>query len=99
MAQIAEQRTARKWRIGFRFLWLALAGVVFWFSLHHNKAATSANPSSHTALIEIQGEIDSEANANADAIMTSLRSAFEDEGAEAIVLLINSQVAARYKRA
>jgi protease IV len=90
MAQIAEQRTARKWRIGFRFLWLALAGVVFWFSLHHNKAATSANPSSHTALIEIQGEIDSEANANADAIMTSLRSAFEDEGAEAIVLLINS---------
>ena len=33
MAQIAEQRVARRWRIGFRFLWLALAGVVFWFSL------------------------------------------------------------------
>jgi protease-4 len=90
MAQIAEQREARRWRIGFRFFWLALAGVVFWFSLNHNKAATSANPSSHTALIEIKGEIDSEANANADAIMTSLRSAFEDEGAQAVVLLINS---------
>jgi len=41
-------------------------------------------------LIEIKGEIDSEANANAEWIMASLRSAFEDEGAQAIVLLINS---------
>jgi protease-4 len=90
MAQIAEQRVARRWRIGFRLLWLAVAAIVFWVSFHHNKAATSANPSSHTALIEIKGEIDSEANANADWIMTSLRSAFEDEGAQAIVLLINS---------
>ena len=90
MAQLAEQRVARRWRIGFRFLWLALAGVLFWFSFHHNKAATSTNPSSHTALIEIKGEIDSETNANADWIMTALRSAFEDEGAQAVVLLINS---------
>ena len=90
MAQIDEQRIARRWRIGFRLLWLVLAIAVFWYSSHHNKAAISANPSSHTALIEIKGEIDSEANANAEWIITSLRSAFEDEGALAIVLLINS---------
>jgi protease-4 len=90
MAQIAEQRVARRWRIGFRLLWLVLAIALFWYSSHYNKAAISANPTSHTALIEIKGEIDSEANANAEWIMTSLRSAFEDEGAQAIVLLINS---------
>jgi len=90
MAQIIEQRIARRWRIGFRLLWLVLAIAVFWYSSHYKKATSSANPSSHTALIEIKGEIDSEANANAEWIMVSLRSAFEDEGAQAIVLLINS---------
>ena len=29
MAQIDEQRVARRWRIGFRFVWLALAGALF----------------------------------------------------------------------
>jgi protease-4 len=90
MAQINEQRAARRWRIGFRFLWLILAGLLFWYSSHHSKTTSSTNASAHTALIEIKGEIDSEANANADWIMTSLRNAFEDEGAQAIVLLINS---------
>lgn len=90
MAQITEQRAARRWHIGFRFLWLVLAGLLFWYSSHHSKATPSGNSSAHTALIEIKGEIDSEANANADWIMTSLRNAFEDEGAQAIVLLINS---------
>jgi protease-4 len=41
-------------------------------------------------MISIQGEIDADANANAEWIMDSLRQAFEDEGAQAIVLLINS---------
>jgi protease-4 len=90
MAQIAEQRVARRWRIGFRSLWLVLAIALFWYGSHFSKAAISPNPTSHTALIEIKGEIDSEANANAEWIITSLRSAFEDEGAQAVVLLINS---------
>jgi protease-4 len=90
MAQISEQRSERRWRMGFRVLWLLLAMTVFWYSWHHNKSTISTNSSSHTAMIEIKGEIDSEANANADWIITSLRSAFEDEGAQAIVLLINS---------
>jgi len=67
---------------------LFLAG--FWYSFHHSKATTSNNPMSHTALIEIKGDIDADASANAEWIMDSLRQAFEDEGAQAIVLLINS---------
>jgi protease-4 len=90
MAQLDEQRAARRWRIGFRLFWSLLVLAAVWFSFHQNKAATSNNPSSHTALISIQGEIDADANANAEWIMDSLRQAFEDEGAQAIVLLINS---------
>jgi protease-4 len=90
MAQLEEQRAARRWRIGFRMFWALVVVAGFWYSYHHNKAATSSNPQSHTALIEIKGEIDSESSANAEWVMDSLRQAFEDEGAQAIVLRIDS---------
>jgi len=90
MAQLEEQRAARRWRIGFRLFWALVVVAGFWYSYHHNKASTSSNPQSHTALIEIKGEIDSESSANAEWVMDSLRQAFEDEGAQAIVLRIDS---------
>ncbi len=89
-ANLQEQRTARRWRIGFRLFWTALFLLGLWFSFNHSKTTTSNNPTSHTALIEISGEIDSESTANAEWIMDSMRQAFEDEGAQAVVLLINS---------
>ena len=90
MANLDEQRAARRWRIGFRLFWTVLFLVGLWYSFHHNKAATSNNPTSHTALIEIKGDIDSDSSANAEWIMDAMRQAFEDEGAQAVVLLINS---------
>jgi protease-4 len=91
MAQLTEQRHARRWRIGFRFFWILLVLGVMWFSFHHGKNATNtAHPTAHTALIEIKGEIDADANANAEWIIDSMRQAFEDEGAQAVVLRINS---------
>ncbi|MEN9689524.1 MAG: hypothetical protein RI998_1521 [Pseudomonadota bacterium] len=89
-ANLEEQRSARRWRIGFRLFWTALFLVGVWFSYYHSKTPTSNNPTSHTALIEISGEIDAESTANAEWIMDSMRQAFEDEGAQAVVLLINS---------
>jgi protease-4 len=44
----------------------------------------------HTAVVQIHGEIASEADASADWIVGALRDAFEDEGSQAVVLLINS---------
>ena len=90
MANLAEQRAARRWRIGFRLFWTVLFLAGLWYSFHHNKAATSNNPTSHTALIEIKGDIDGDSSANAEWIMDAMRQAFEDEGAQAVVLLINS---------
>ena len=90
-AALVEQRAARRWRIGFRLFWILLVLGVMWFSFHHGKnAANTAHPASHTALIEIKGEIDADANANAEWIIDSMRQAFEDDGAQAVVLLINS---------
>ena len=91
MAQLVEQRTARRWRIGFRLFWTLLLMGGLWYSFHHGKSSVkNTHPSSHTALIEIKGEIDSDTNANAEWIIDSMRQAFEDEGAQAVVLLINS---------
>ncbi|MFM7802633.1 MAG: S49 family peptidase [Limnohabitans sp.] len=91
MAQIHEQRASRRWRIGFRMFWIVLLLGAMWFSFYHGRnAANTPNPTAHTALIEIKGEIDTDANANAEWIIDSMRLAFEDEGSLAVVLRINS---------
>lgn len=91
MAQLTEQRSARRWRIGFRMFWTLLFVGALWYSFHHGKnAANNSTTTPHTALIVIKGEIDADANANAEWIIDSMRQAFEDEGAQAVVLLINS---------
>ncbi len=91
MAQLNEQRTARRWRVGFRLFWTLLFVGGLWYSFHHGKnSASTTSTTPHTALVEIKGEIDADANANAEWIIDSMRQAFEDEGAQALVLLINS---------
>jgi protease-4 len=44
----------------------------------------------HTAVVEIKGEIAAGADASAEFVNAALKAAFEDEGAKAVVLLINS---------
>lgn len=89
LAAIEEQRSARRWRIFFRFAWLGLFAIVAWVALQQGSQSTDvSNP--HTALVEIKGEIASDSEASAEAVLTSVRSAFEDQGAVAVVLLINS---------
>lgn len=88
-ATLAEQRAARRWRIFFRFVWLALIVAMLWTGLRHGGG--SSNPSQpHTAMVEIKGEISDDSLASADGVVSALRDAFEDEGSQAVVLLINS---------
>jgi protease-4 len=63
--------------------------VLSWVVLHRGASSTSTS-TAHTAVIEIKGEIDADGLAGSSAVVTSLRSAFEDEGSQAVVLLINS---------
>lgn len=88
-ATLNEQRAARRWKLFFRLLWLAVFALVAWWIYTTESGGTSVS-APHTAVIEIKGEIASDAEANAQSVITSLRSAFEDSGAQAVVLLINS---------
>jgi protease-4 len=88
-ATLAEQKAQRRWRNFFRLAWLLLIVSVLWLSLSRTHVSPNAS-TAHTALVEISGEISSEADASADWIVSALRNAFEDEGSQAVVLLINS---------
>lgn len=88
-AALNEQRSTRRWRIFVRLAWLVfLAGVVWIVVQESNINKNVTTP--HTAVIEIKGEIGSGAEASAELILSSVRTAFEDSGAQAVVLLINS---------
>ena len=84
-----EQRTSRRWRTFFRLAWLTIFVVIAWVAVHRGKPSTDIS-TPHTALVEIKGEIASGGEASADVVLTAVRAAFEDQGAVAVVLLINS---------
>ncbi|MEP6790945.1 MAG: S49 family peptidase, partial [Ramlibacter sp.] len=88
-ATLEEQRTARRWRTFVRLSWLVLIVFVLW-ALMHRGSPSSDKATAHTAVIEIKGEIASGADASAEFVVAAMQAAFEDEGAKAIVLLINS---------
>ncbi len=86
---LRDRRSERRWRIFFRFLWLALALAIAW-GLFSQRMAMNAPSGPHTALVDLRGEIDSDSEANAEALVAALTTAFEDTGAQAVVLRINS---------
>ena len=88
-ATLNEQRSARRWRTFFRLAWLGLFVTLVWVGFSQGGVGQDVS-TPHTAVIEIKGEIASGAEASADLIVSSLRAAFEDTGAQAVVLLINS---------
>ncbi len=84
-----EQRRQRRWRTFWRLVWLGVA-LSFMWAAWKSVPATHTPVTPHTALVEVRGEIGAETAASADNLMTALRSAFEDAGAQAVVLRINS---------
>jgi protease IV len=86
---LSERRTDRRWRLFFRLAWLGLFAVLAWGLLsQHNHASAPSGP--HTALVEVSGEIALDTEANAESLVGALKTAFEDAGAQAVVLRINS---------
>ena len=89
MAALVEQRTARRWRNGIRLGWLLLIATLVWLGMGKGGAPTDVSKP-HTAMVVIKGEIASGGEASADLLVSAIRNAFEDQGAQAVVLLINS---------
>ena len=55
-AALSEQRSARRWKIFFRFAWLLLIVALAWGAMR--QASTGASKSTpHTAVVDIKGEI------------------------------------------
>ncbi|MBS3998369.1 MAG: S49 family peptidase [Hydrogenophaga sp.] len=88
-ATIREQQAARRWKIFMRLTWLLIIALVAWM-LYSTSRASASVATPHTAVIEIRGAIASGSEASAANIVGSLVSAFEDRGAQAVVLLIDS---------
>lgn len=86
---LSEQRLARRWRNFVRLAWLAFFVLITWLVMSQGIPSKDVS-TPHTAVVEIKGEIASGADASAEMIVPALRGAFEDEGAQAVVLLINS---------
>jgi len=84
-----ERRWQRRWRVFFRLAWLGLAAVALWVMLS-NRIVHNVPTTPHTALVEVRGEITAESEASAEALVGALKSAFEDGGAQAVVLRFNS---------
>ena len=88
-ATLNEQRAARRWRTFRSFAWLLFFVFLIWaFGFRGAPKADKTLP--HTAVVEVKGEIASDSDASAEFIVAAMRAAFEDAGAQGVVLLINS---------
>ena len=89
MAAILEQRQSRRWRNAIRIAWLVFLVGLVWLGMDRGTASTDATMP-HTAIVKIEGEISASSEASAALVGAAMRSAFEDKGSMAVVLLINS---------
>lgn len=88
-ATLEEQRATRRWRAFTRLAWLAFFIFLVW-TLVYRGAPSPDKLTPHTAVVEIEGEIGPDTEASAEFIVAAVRAAFEDAGAQGVVLLINS---------
>ncbi len=91
-AGLNEQRRSRRWGIffkvlGFSYLFLLL---FLMFAGKWGELEPSGAGKQHTAVVEVQGVIDENAQASADSIITALRAAFRNENTAAVIMRINS---------
>src|SRR5690606_18035932 len=85
---LKEQRRARRWSIFFKLAGFAYLTVLL--VLAFDWTPTSEPGDGHTAMVEIDGVIDTAGNASAENIVDSLQAAFKDRGTKGVILRINS---------
>ncbi|OYT98266.1 MAG: S49 family peptidase [Burkholderiales bacterium PBB1] len=86
---LQDRRSERRWRMFFRLLWVVVFAAFTWTFLS-DRLHASAPAGPHTALVEVRGEIAADTEASAELLVSALKNAFEDDGAQAVVLRINS---------
>jgi len=87
----AEQKKTRRWGIFFKSLtFLYLFGAIFLFFNAETNLLSDQQQAPHTAMVQINGVIAADKEANANVIVTGLRAAFKNEFSQAVMLVINS---------
>ncbi|MCR5885759.1 S49 family peptidase [Rhizobacter sp. J219] len=86
---LADRRAERRWKVFFRLSWLIFFLIVLWV-LMSARTHSTAPSGPHTALVEVRGEIAADTEASAELLVAALKNAFQDEGAQAVVLRFNS---------
>ena len=91
MAALVEQRRARRWKIFFRLVWLGIIGglLATAFLRNEDKSAEALTGGGHTAVISLEGVIDSENN-TAEKLSAALEDAYNDRGTRGIIIEANS---------
>jgi len=91
LSAVQEQRRSRHWSIFFKVLTFAyLFILLFLFLGWLGNKTDGLSGGKHTALIDLQGVISSDSQANADNLISSLQAAFDDKNTQGVVLRINS---------
>lgn len=95
LAQVTEQRRARRWGIFFKLLvFIYLFALLLLIRGPDLGLADlldrDKEPTEHVAVIDIEGLISSTTTANAEDVNKTLRKAFEDDDTRAVMLRINS---------
>ncbi|MEJ6002130.1 S49 family peptidase [Paucibacter soli] len=86
---LKDRRSDRRWKTFYRVAWLAFFVFVGWVLLSQRHHVSAPN-TPHTALVEVRGEIAADSEASAELLLSAIKNAFEDHGAQAVVLRINS---------
>jgi protease IV len=86
---LAEQRSRRRWGIFFKLLGFTYVGVLIWAVMDFG-GGEGMDGERHTALVQMNGVIQAKGEADADAVVGALQTAFDDKNTAGIILRINS---------
>lgn len=90
MSAIQEQRRARYWGIFFKVLTFGYLFLILFLAMGWAGGRVDGSMGKHTALIELNGVISADSNANADNLIGSLQDAFKDKNTAAVLLRCNT---------
>jgi len=89
LTAINEQKRNRFWSVLFKTLTFVYLFLILFYMLNWIGGNSTRSTSSHTALIDLQGEIGVD-QVNADSVISSLQEAYENKHTKGVILRINS---------
>jgi protease-4 len=90
MSSLKEQKASRRWGVFFKILTFLYLFAIFAYAVGWVVKDGKATSGSHSALIDIAGVIMPGGEVNADAVLSGLADAYDDDGTKGIILRINS---------